>query len=574
MKIRHLKVQNFRGIKSLDWNITNDLVCLLGAGDSTKSTILLSIEYALYPSYGLYLCDTDFYNQDLNNPIIIEVTLSDIPDTFLNENKYGLRLRGWNAVDGIHDEPFTGDEQALTIQLSVDDTLEPHWVVITQRHQEGQPISHMDRDRLGVSPIGAFLEKDLSWAKGSPLFRLTGSLNEANQIMLNARRNMRQSIVSDESTKVWIDQCTQLAKNAENIGVKSKNVLLPAMDLKSNSSHNSYLSLYDGDIPTRQYGLGSKRLLTMSIQQQSVANGAVILVDEIEHGLEPHRLRHLVRYFRQALSIEDTIRIGQVIFTTHSSISIEECKADELNCVLSRNGTIEVVSVDVTLQGLARSCPEAFLGKKIIVGEGKTEFGVCRGLNQEWDSCFGLLGVVPVNGVGYTNAPKIAIQLKKLGYDVALMIDSDQLMSQEHRNEIGQLGVCLLEWDGGTSIEERFFFDMPWPTLKEELQALISYYSNNPSHIFEPIIQKLGVKASLTDWGEDIDSWLSKGITEVQLRTAAGKAAHSSAWYKDRVGIDLSQPLGQRIANALENMKGTNTYVNLKKLKQWIHDGL
>ncbi len=571
MKIRHIDIQNFRGIKNLNWHIVGDYVCLLGPGDATKSTVMLAIEYALYPAYALVLVDTDFYNQDLSEPIVITVTVGDIPDALINEKKFGLRLRGWAPIDGIHDEPFDHDEKVLTIRLTVDDTLEPHWNVITERHPEGQPISHSDREKLGASPIGSFIERDLSWTKGSPLFRLTGNLTDANQIMLAARRGMRQSIFDNESTKPWMEQCTKLGKIAESIGVKSKNTLTPAIDFKSHTSLASSLTLYDGDVPTRQYGLGSKRLLSMSVQQQSINNGAVLLIDEIEHGLEPHRLRHLIRYFRQSLSTSDSTRVGQIIFTTHSSISIVECNVEELNCVINREGVIQVITVDSTLKATARAYPEAFLGRKIIVGEGKTEFGVCRGLDQEWGSCFGVLGIVPVNGGGYTNAPKIAIQLKKLGYDVALIIDSDQLMSQDHRNEIEQLEVCLLEWDGETSIEERFFFDMPWSILKEELQALITYYSNNPSHIFEPIRQLLEVKGSLVDLGQDIDKWLSKGITEVELRTAVGKAAHKSEWYKDRVGIDLSQPLGQRIAHALDDMEGTNTYENLTKLKRWLY---
>ena len=40
MLIRHVAVQRFRGIKSLDWHVDGRLVCLPGPGDSTKTTVL------------------------------------------------------------------------------------------------------------------------------------------------------------------------------------------------------------------------------------------------------------------------------------------------------------------------------------------------------------------------------------------------------------------------------------------------------------------------------------------------------------------------------------------------------
>jgi AAA ATPase domain len=49
MQIRHISIKNFRGIQKMDWALHSQIVCLVGAGDSTKSTILDAIEYALSP---------------------------------------------------------------------------------------------------------------------------------------------------------------------------------------------------------------------------------------------------------------------------------------------------------------------------------------------------------------------------------------------------------------------------------------------------------------------------------------------------------------------------------------------
>ena len=42
MRLRRLAVQNFRGIKRCDWNVEPRLVALVGAGDATKTTTILS----------------------------------------------------------------------------------------------------------------------------------------------------------------------------------------------------------------------------------------------------------------------------------------------------------------------------------------------------------------------------------------------------------------------------------------------------------------------------------------------------------------------------------------------------
>ena len=49
MKIRHVSVRNFRGIRYLEWNVRSDVVCLIGPGDATKSTVLDAIAYTLSP---------------------------------------------------------------------------------------------------------------------------------------------------------------------------------------------------------------------------------------------------------------------------------------------------------------------------------------------------------------------------------------------------------------------------------------------------------------------------------------------------------------------------------------------
>ncbi|MFR7671473.1 MAG: AAA family ATPase [Collinsella sp.] len=55
MYIHRLRMRNFRGLKSLDLKLDNDaqVCCLIGPGDSGKSTILAALEWVFWPRYSL-----------------------------------------------------------------------------------------------------------------------------------------------------------------------------------------------------------------------------------------------------------------------------------------------------------------------------------------------------------------------------------------------------------------------------------------------------------------------------------------------------------------------------------------
>ena len=66
------------------------LICLIGPGDSTKSTVLTAIHYALWPSWNLSVSSSDFYECNTDEQICIEVSFDEYPDSFLKEQKYGF----------------------------------------------------------------------------------------------------------------------------------------------------------------------------------------------------------------------------------------------------------------------------------------------------------------------------------------------------------------------------------------------------------------------------------------------------------------------------------------------------
>ena len=123
-KIRHIEVENFRVIKKLSWSPSPGLNCLIGPGDSGKSTILDAIDLALGARRSYTFNDADFYGLDVSKPITISITIGMLNDELLNFERYGHFLRSFNAETcEIHDEPHLDFEPVLTLKLVVESDL-------------------------------------------------------------------------------------------------------------------------------------------------------------------------------------------------------------------------------------------------------------------------------------------------------------------------------------------------------------------------------------------------------------------------------------------------------------------
>ncbi len=173
----HLKIRNFRGIRSLDWHIDSRVVCLVGPGDSGKSTILVAIEAVLSPRLNVLFSDADFYEAKPDEGFLIEATVGELPDSLVKLEKYGTYLRGYSAGEqAIHDDPADEDEQVLTFRLFVSSDLEPQWAVVKDSNPEPRPVSWRDRESLGVAFLGDDVDRSLTWSRarhsrGSPIRR-------------------------------------------------------------------------------------------------------------------------------------------------------------------------------------------------------------------------------------------------------------------------------------------------------------------------------------------------------------------------------------------------------------------
>ena len=556
MKIRYIAIKNFRGIKELDWKVTGDFICFIGAGDSTKSTILDAIECALTPKWNYVFEDTDFFNLDVNQPISINVTIGQLPDVFVSELKYGLFLRGWNPQSHVHDEPEDGDESVITISLQVAKDLEPKWLIVNNRLQDEKRISSADRAMIGISRLGSYTSKHLSWSSGSVLSAMTGEELKLSEIMAETVRKIRNEInvhSLEEIAKV-VDQAKKLG---ESFGVIPKNEINAHLDIKKLSVKESGVSLHDGNVPLRLSGSGTQRLMGLALQMGLQGKGGISLIDEIEYGLEPHRICQVLSLLRSKAGAT-----GQIFLTTHSSCVLQELNVDNLKIVFSSNGitTIEDITDDSdgSFQKLMRNNPFAFLAKRVIVCEGKTEIGLLRGIDKYWqsDGKRGIwsYGVVAVHGGGDSSF-EMAKRFHKLKYQLAWWGDSDIPSTANKKKELRDVGISVIDWADSANSEGRLFADIPWQGVGELVKHAVELYGE----------QSIGNQVKGMD--ANISSVTTEWSDSPAIRKAIGEAAHKNNWYKD---ITRSEIVGDIVSRYLSTIADTDLSKKICLIRKWI----
>ncbi len=88
MQIRHLKIENFRSIKTLDIDLA-ELTAVIGGNNSGKSTILRAVELLFEAAPRVVV--EDHYNKEVNLPFRITATFSSLTDAEADEFANALR---------------------------------------------------------------------------------------------------------------------------------------------------------------------------------------------------------------------------------------------------------------------------------------------------------------------------------------------------------------------------------------------------------------------------------------------------------------------------------------------------
>lgn len=553
--IRRITIKNYKGIKFLSQDFGKErFVVLIGRGDLGKSTILSAIHAVLSPSWNITFSDLDFHNQDTSCPIEIEAELYDIPNELLTDRKFGLYI-----ANDLKDGKCQISDFSIIIKLSVDESLEPHWVV-KARHEselEDKVISAQDRALFAVNFISDYTDNQFAYNKLSPLYSLTkSSLDNNKQIDYIKSQTLRaiSASVSDTEMIELNRPLSQLTTTAKLLGLSLGN-LSAGIDIKENPYSGNSIALHETNenvkLPFRLHGKGSKRLMSLAIQMDLSRVGGIALIDEIEQGLEPDRIATLVRLFKR-------MNKGQVFITTHSMNVILETNASNLFILNKNRNSLFQVSND--MNDCRRSNPQAFFGKKLIVCEGKTECGFLRSLDswieKKYDANFSTNGVVIVNAGGGDKIYTYSLKLKELGYDVCVFADND--VSEELKNSINsakEASIPLFLCEKGYCLEKEVIISISWNAFVLLTQCSQENFPYNNIEITAEM-QKRIQNASQTEDREKIREEIFKKATQKRQE-----------WFKHIQGGEF---LGNLVMDDLYNMSNENNLKkNLVELIKW-----
>ena len=569
MKLMSIAIQNFRGVQTGNFvfPFNQRIIGIIGPGDSCKTTLLKAIEWSLWPTWNLSATDMDFYNGNTSNPIIIESTIAEIPSELLSEDKFGLYLRDFEAVirGAENDEPVEGKIPVITIRLTIDDTLEPAWMVITNR-TDPRPISQKDRRLFSFGVVGFNYDKDFLWGRGSILQKYSG----ATRGTLHTAYTQAMRLAIENTDLTTLDFVT---KEVTDIGSQYGVSFLGKLNNKlimQNGSYSTAVGVFDDKIPFSQRGLGSKRLLSIGLNIRASLEGSLILVDEIETGLEPYRVCTLINQLRSEFADK-----GQLIFTTHSRSVVCECTVDELFVIVENNGEVNLFPLSEQetkdeVQAIIRREPESFLCKRLIVCEGKTEIGILRALDKHIfetrGSRFSHYGVGTTLGEGGGTTFKLAKLLKNCGYDVSILLDADVDSETNEKKNMESLGIKVFSWESGNAIEEQLFKDVDLVTAEE----LISVACEDKS--FDHVITKLdsGFEQDSKPYFKDGEKIRLFEIISADERRHIGTIAKKDkcGWFKR---IDLGEKVGEILFSKYDEINDTaGLKVTIEQLKRWV----
>lgn len=541
-RIRRVEIANFRGIRALEWNPSPGINCLIGPGDSGKSSILDAIDFCLGPRRSIQFTDADFHLLNVETPITIAVTLGELDDDLKSIDAYGMYVRGFDAKTGtVEDEPEKDAETVLTVKLTVASDLEPTWTLVSERAEAqglARNLGWSDRIRLAPTRIGAMADYHLGWRRGSVLNRVSEERADASAALAKAARDARAAFGDQAQGQVG-ETLGIVAATAKELGIPIGENIKAMLDVHSASFGGGTISLHDEDgVPLRGLGVGSTRLLIAGLQRRSAAQSSIILIDELEHGLEPHRIIRLVG----SLGAKESPPPLQAFMTTHSPVALRELSGNQL--FVARSATqrheLQVVGTEDDIQSTIRLYPDAFLAPNVIVCEGASEVGLVRGLDQSrtangHDSITARGTALVDCGGGDADRPfKRAATLLALGYRVAVVRDDDKKPTAATEAAFTADGGMVVAWRDGRALEDELFLSLADAAVGDLLDRAVELHG-------EDLVNDHIKSASQNerDLNDIRTEALIEGITR-ESRAVLGKAARTrkAGWFKSVTSME------------------------------------
>jgi len=541
-RLKWIRISNFRCIETLEWRPSDGVNIVIGGGDSGKSTLLHAIALLFSPTNSVQVFETDYRNRLSAAGFSIEAVVS-LPSS-VGVADYGQMLWPWewDGRDAVLPDPQSGDaenEKHPVYKLRVRGTedLELAWEIV-QPDEKVIQLSVGLRRMIGIVRLTGDdrNDRDLRLVAGSALDRL---LSKGN---LKARIN--QAVSETDLSRALNEE---ERKALEGLSALFKDAALPHdLDLGLTSSQGisigaliGVLASQDGiKLPLSCWGAGTRRMAALEIASVTASATNLTVIDEIERGLEPYRLRQLLEKLKTANR--------QCFITTHSPIVIASAFDATLwfTDVDGKVGPLEHAKIEKQ----QKRDPETFLAKLAVIAEGVTEVGFLTSiLSNAFTASFDKHGIRICDGGGNDSMLGLLEALSSGGLQFAGFCDDEGRFPTAWQRLKEKLGALLFQWPVGCT-EENIIKHVP----DDKLLSLAVDSDGESGNRLRTIATRLGISAK--DEVSIMAACANRGEKYAVLRSTLTSAAtgskeggsddkqkkewgkHSQFWFKSEAG--------------------------------------
>jgi len=344
MKIKNLKLHNYRGIKDLDINFSENITVFAGVNGSGKTTILDAVSILLswfiartesIKKNGRIIPETDINNNESDSYLEISLELNrsykaETDDTNIcwkqvktrkgrvkrDESDYSNLKK---AVINIQNRLESGNNIPLVVYYPINRSVIDIPLRIRNRHRFDDPIMAYDNSLTGEANFRTFFEwfrerEDFENERKASIFDEKYEYSGySGDVQLNAVRESIQTFTGFEELRV--------SRKPLRMLIKKNNETLTASQL---SDGEKCLLAMVGDL--------ARRLSIANPKMDNPLKGSgIVLIDEIDLHLHPKWQRMIIQ------KLKETFPACQFILTTHSPQILSHVKPEEIILLYTDN---------------------------------------------------------------------------------------------------------------------------------------------------------------------------------------------------------------------------------------------